>query len=73
VVIVPDIAYRGRVSTAESQAIVDRMTPHLAAGSVRQTFATGLSALQALLVPKGFAAGDGINRVPDRFVRGEAP
>jgi uncharacterized membrane protein len=73
VVIVPDVAYRGRVSTAEWQAIVDRMTPHLAAGSVREAFATGLAALQALLVPKGFAAGDGINRLPDRFVRGEAP
>jgi uncharacterized membrane protein len=73
VVIVPDAAYRGRVSTTEWQAIVDRMTPQLATGTVREAFGTGLAALQALLVAKGFASADGINRVADGFVRGEAP
>lgn len=73
VVIVPDAAYRGRVSTTEWQAIVDRMTPQLATGAVREAFGAGLAALQALLVAKGFASADGINRVADGFVRGEAP
>ena len=72
VVIVPDVAYRGRVSTAEWQAIVDRMTPQLAGRATREAFGTGLAALKALLVAKGFTPGDGVNRLPDGFVRGEA-
>lgn len=71
VVIVPDVAYRGRVSTAEWQAIVDRMTPRLAAGRVREAFGEGLAALQALLVAKGFAPDDGRSHLPNRFVRGD--
>jgi len=73
VVIVPDVAYRGRVSAAEWQGIVERMTPRLAAGRVREAFGEGLAALQALLVAKGFAPEDGASHLPDRFVRGEAP
>lgn len=73
VVIVPDVAYRGRVSTAEWQAIVDRMTPPLRRGAFREAVATGLAALQLLLVAKGFGPGDGRNTVPDALVRGDAP
>jgi uncharacterized membrane protein len=73
VVIVPDIAYRGRVSASEWQGIVERMTPRLAAGRVREAFGEGLAALQALLVAKGFAPEDGASHLPDRLVRGEAP
>jgi uncharacterized membrane protein len=73
VVVVPDVAYRARVSTAEWQSIVDRMTPHLRAGDPRGAFGAGLAALQALLVAKGFTPGDGVNRLPDAFIRGEAP
>lgn len=73
VVIVPDVAYRGRVSDAEWQRVVDRMKPRLTAGRAREAFGEGLAALQALLVAKGFAPEDGASHLPDRFVRGEAP
>lgn len=73
VVIVPDSAYRGKVSAGEWQTIVERMTPELAAGSVSAAFAAGLAALKTLLLAKGFTPGDGVNRLSDGFVRGEAP
>ena len=73
VVIVPDSAYRSRVSHAEWQAIVERMTPRLRAGATREAFGEGLAALGALLTAKGFAPRDGVNRLPDRFVQGASP
>lgn len=73
VVVLPDAGYRGRVAPAEWQAVVDAMTPPLRAGALREAFDAGLDALQALLVAKGFRAGDGANRLPDALVRGDAP
>jgi uncharacterized membrane protein len=73
VVVVPDSGYRGRVAAHEWQAVVDAMTPRLASGALREAFDAGLAALQAVLVGKGFAPGDGRNPLPDAIVRGDAP
>jgi len=72
VVVVPDVAFRGKVSTAEWEAVVDAMTPHLARGAIGPAFEAGLDRLQALLVAKGLR-GPGDAALPDRLVRGDRP
>jgi uncharacterized membrane protein len=72
VVVVPDAGYRGRVSTAEWRGVVEAMRPALHRGRLAEGFEQGLVALQALLVARGFTAGDGVDRVPNALVRGEA-
>ncbi len=72
VVVVPDAGFRGRVTAAEWRGVVDRMTPSLRRGAVREAFAQGLAALEALLRAKGCGPGDGANRLPDDLVRGSA-
>ena len=72
VVIVPDVAYRDRVSTAEWQAVVERMMPSLAAGRVVEAFDAGFTAIEALLANKEFAGNHGRERFPDTLLQGEA-
>lgn len=73
VVIVPDVAYRGRVTTPEWETVVDAMTPKLRGGRTAEAFAAGLAAIEALLVAKGFADAAKSNVLPDALLRGEAP
>ena len=72
VVIVPDVAYRDRVSTAEWQAVVERMMPSLAAGQLVGAFDAGFTAIEALLAQHGFAGGQARERFPDTLVQGES-
>jgi len=71
VVIVPDVAYRNRVSTAEWQAVVAGMMPSLAAGRLVEAFDAGFTAIEALLAKKGFAGGHSRGRLPDTLLQGE--
>lgn len=71
VVIVPDVGYRDRVSTAEWQAVVKTMMPSLAAGRLVEAFDAGFSAIEALLANKGFAGRHARERFPDTLVQGE--
>ena len=70
VVIVPDVAYRDRVSAAEWQAVVELMMPSLAAGQLVGAFDAGLTAIEALLAEKGFAGRHARERFPDALVQG---
>ena len=67
VVVWPDIGYRGRVSEADWRRVVDPMLPAMRAGRTSDALATGLDALEALLVEKGcrWQAGGG-NAFTDR-------
>lgn len=71
VVIVPDAAYRNRVSTAEWQAVVEQMMPSLAAGQLVGAFDGGFTAIEALLAKQGFAGSHARERFPDTVVQGE--
>jgi putative membrane protein len=75
VVIVPDVHYRGRVTTSEWEAVVAQMTPKLREGATAAALTAGLRAIEALLTGKGFgpAADARANALPDALVRGEAP
>jgi uncharacterized membrane protein len=68
-----DRAYDGRVTVAEWQGVVDAMTAPFRSGDVRGAFTSGLDALEALLVAKGFR-GDGTarNALPDRPIEPKA-
>jgi putative membrane protein len=73
VVVVPDAFYRGRVTSAEWEQVVDRMTPLLKAGRTAEAFSAGLAALEGLLAAKGLERGEPHNALPDALLRGEAP
>jgi putative membrane protein len=72
VVIVPDVAYRDRVSTAEWQAVVEHMMPSLAAGQLVGAFDAGFTAIEALLAKKGIAGRHVRERFPDALVQGDS-
>ena len=74
VVIVPDVYCRGKVTSAEWEQVVARMTPLLRASKVADAFIAGLDAMQALLAGKGFApAADGARNVlSDTLLHGKA-
>lgn len=76
VVIVPDVYCRGRVATAEWEAVVAQMTPKLREGRTADAFSAGLGAIEALLTGKGFAAAEGKdaerNVLPNALLRGGA-
>lgn len=57
VVILPDAGIRSRVSEAELDEVIKRMTPQLAAGRIAPALRDGLDALEALLAAKGFCGG----------------
>ena len=67
VVIVPDRTVRERLAAQALDAVIARMTPHLAGGRTAQAFDTGLAALEELLHAHGFSGGDGNNELPDRL------
>lgn len=76
VVIVPDVYCRGRVSTAEWDAVIAQMTPQLREHRIAGALLTGLDAVEALLTGKGFvpaAIDQRANALPDALIRGEAP
>ena len=74
VVIVPDVYCRGRVTSAEWETVVAKMTPLLRDGRVADAFLAGLDAVEAMLEGKGFAPGGEIARnvLPDALLRGES-
>lgn len=67
-VILPDAGVRDRVGVAALERIVAIMRPELAAGRTAAAFATGLSALEALLAARGFTDG-GADEIPERLVQ----
>lgn len=72
VVIVPDVYCKGRVTGAEWERVVARMTPLLRASRAADAFVEGLDAMQALLTGKGFVPGAeaGRNVLADTLLRG---
>jgi len=70
VVVVPDTAYRGRVSSEEWRAVAERMTPGLAQGQLVEAFDAGLAAIETLLSAKGVTPGRPLGLVSDRLVQG---
>ena len=72
VVVVPDVAWRGRVDGAEWRAAVDRMAPPLARRRLADAFDTGLAAIEALLAAKGIAAGRPRHLIADTLAQGDA-
>jgi len=73
VVVVPDVAWRGRVSTAEWGAVVERMTPLLAGDRIVEAFGAGFDAIGALLASKGAGGGRARQRLSDTLVQGDDP
>jgi len=73
VVVVPDAAWRGRVSTAEWGAVVERMTPLLAGDRIVEAFGAGFDSIAALLAAKGMGDGRPRQLLSDTLVQGDAP
>lgn len=59
VVILADTGLQGKVSVAEWDAVIARMTERLHAGAVREALLAGLDATGDLLAGKGIVRGDG--------------
>lgn len=59
VVIVADTGLNGKVTTAEWDAVIARMTQRLRTGAARDAIAAGLDAIGDLLADKGVVRGDG--------------
>ncbi|MFO1303355.1 MAG: TPM domain-containing protein [Burkholderiales bacterium] len=64
VVIFADTGLNGRVTIAEWDAVIARMTDKLRAGAPREAITAGLDAIGDLLAAKGVVRGDG-NAFPD--------
>lgn len=73
VVVVPDRAYRDRVSTGEWGKIVETMTPPLAQGRLVEAFDTGFAAIETMLAEKGIAGARTLRTLPDAVVQGPLP
>jgi len=75
VVIVPDVYCRGKVTSAEWEGVVARMTPLLRAAKIADALVAGLDAMQALLTGKGFAPSPDAapNVLADTLLRGTSP
>jgi putative membrane protein len=73
VVLVADTGLRARIGPEAWKAVVDRMTPALAAGRTAQAFLEGLGALEEVLVREGFpgAAAGATRALADRPVEEE--
>jgi putative membrane protein len=59
VVILADKGFNARVTTAEWDGVISRMTPRLRAGAVGEAILAGLAALGELVAGKGIARGMG--------------
>jgi len=73
VVVVPDVAWAGRVSTAEWGAVVERMTPLLAGDRIVEAFGAGFDAIGALVEARGAGGGRPRQLLSDTLVQGDDP
>jgi putative membrane protein len=64
--VVPDTGLYGRVSQADWESVIARMTPLLREMRPSDALQVGLAALEDLLPSKGFQPGTGSNQLPDR-------
>lgn len=65
--ILPDVGFRDRVTEADWNAVLARMTPLLRDARPADALQQGLAAVEALLAAKGFRARPGAdNELPDR-------
>ena len=64
--VVPDTGLDGRVSEADWESVIARMTPRLRETRPFEALQEGLAALEDLLTSKGFQPGTGSNELPDR-------
>jgi putative membrane protein len=65
--ILPDSGLHDRVAPAEWRQVIDAMTPHLRESRPVHALEAGISAVERLLVSKGFRPDpDGANELPDR-------
>jgi putative membrane protein len=65
--ILADTGFNGRIGEPDWHGVVARMTPLLEHGKAAEALREGLSALEALLADRGFAAAEGdSNELPDR-------
>lgn len=71
VVVVPDVAWRGRVSTAEWGTVVERMTPLLAGDRIVEAFGAGFDAIGALVEARGAGGRRPAQRLSDTLVQGD--
>jgi putative membrane protein len=68
--IVADRGYGGRVDERDWNRVIAAMRPALARGKVAAALQEGLGGIEALLVAKGFAGGNGDgNELPDALVQ----
>lgn len=70
VVVVPDTAYLGRISTDEWRTAVERMRPPLARGQLVEAFDAGFAAVESLLAAKGIPPGRPLGLLSDTLVQG---
>jgi len=67
--IVADAGFDGRVTAADWQAVIARMTPHLAGRRPFAALRDALAAIDDLLMAKGFRGSDAaINELPDAAI-----
>jgi len=66
--IIADTGFDGRVTRAEWQDIVARMTPHLRSGHPFDALREALTAIEPLLASKGFRGTGGDNELPNAAV-----
>jgi putative membrane protein len=64
--ILADSGLGARVSTANWETVIARMTPTLREARPFHALQEGLTAMEDLLISKGFLPGDGLNELPDR-------
>ncbi len=64
--ILPDTGLHARVSEANWESVIARMTPRLREARPFPALQEGLAALEDLLASKGFQPGAGPNELPDR-------
>ena len=66
--IIADSGFDGRVTPAEWQDVIVRMTPHLRSGRPFDALRDALAAVEALLVAKAFRGSGAPNELPDRAI-----
>jgi putative membrane protein len=66
--IIADTGFDGRVSPAEWQGVIARMTPHLRDRRPFDALRDALGAVETLLAAKGFRAAGGGNELPDAAI-----
>lgn len=65
--VLPDVGLHNRVTESEWHRVIDAMKPHLREARRAHALQEGLSAVEQLLVSKGFRGRSGVpNELPDR-------